>query len=272
MTICERAATFLLTGVLMIFFLAGCGTLPNGRGWGEDAIWPVDAGRVGRAARDALLDPGTLVPLAGAAVFAIDDFDERVSDWAVDHNPVFGSERGADDASNWIRNGLEIEAYGTPMLTPSGDTAEQWLPAKLRGYAVTIGTTEAVGGVMTLMKDQIDRERPDKSAMDSFPSGHSMRASSYATLSNRNLRYVEMPEPVRPVLRTANVLAAAGAGWARVEAGRHYPSDVLVGAALGHFLTAFLYDAFMNLPEDAPVDIAVFPVEGGAGIGLALWF
>lgn len=272
MTVRRRAAAFLWIGASTIFFCAGCGTLPNGRGWGEDAIWPVDGGRVVRAARDALLDPYTLAPLAGAAVFTIDDFDERVSDWAIDHNPIFGSVDDADDASNWLRNGLEIEAYATPMLTPSGDTAEQWIPAKLRGYAVAIGSTEAVGGVMTVMKEQIERERPDKSAMDSFPSGHSMRAFSYATLSNRNLKYIEMPEPVRPVLRTVNVLTATGAAWARVEAGRHYPSDVLVGAALGHFLTAFIYDAFMNLPEDNNVEVAVYPLERGAGVGVAFWF
>ena len=59
---------------------------------------------------------------------------------------------------------------------------------------------------------------------------------------------------------------------ARVEAQRHYPSDVLAGTALGHFLTAFIHDAFLNLPENADVDFAVFGVEGGAGVELAFRF
>jgi hypothetical protein len=272
MALRRRTAAFLLIAASTVVFLAGCGTLPNGRGWGQDALWPVDAGRVVRAARDALLDPGTLVPLAGAAVFAIDDFDERVSDWAAERHPVFGSMHGADDASTWIRNALEIEAFATPLATPSGDTLKQWLPAKLRGYGVEVGASEVVGQTTTLLKDQIERTRPDHSDVDSFPSGHAVRAFSYMTLSNRNLQSVEAMEDVRPVLKTVNVVAAAGVGWARVEAGRHYPSDVLVGAALGHFLTAFLHDAFMNLPEDGSVDYAVFPIDGGAGIGLALRF
>jgi membrane-associated phospholipid phosphatase len=57
-----------------------------------------------------------------------------------------------------------------------------------------------------------------------------------------------------------------------VEGQQHYPSDVLVGAALGHFLTAFIHDALLNLPEDGNVDFAVFPVKGGAGMKLAFRF
>jgi len=57
-----------------------------------------------------------------------------------------------------------------------------------------------------------------------------------------------------------------------VEGKAHYPSDVLAGAALGHFLTAFIYDAFMNLPEDSKVDVAIAPLDGGATINLAWRF
>ncbi len=53
---------------------------------------------------------------------------------------------------------------------------------------------------------------------------------------------------------------------------KHDPSAVLAGAALGHFLTAFVHDAFLNLPEDADVDFAVFGVEGGVGVELAFRF
>jgi membrane-associated phospholipid phosphatase len=57
-----------------------------------------------------------------------------------------------------------------------------------------------------------------------------------------------------------------------VEGQRHYPSDVLAGAALGHFLTAFIHDAFLNLPEDGTVAFAAFPVKGGAGVELSFRF
>jgi len=54
-----------------------------------------------------------------------------------------------------------------------------------------------------------------------------------------------------------------GTGWARVEAGFHYPSDVLVGMAIGNFNGAFFDDAFMGLPSKAQVAMALAPVPGG---------
>jgi len=55
-----------------------------------------------------------------------------------------------------------------------------------------------------------------------------------------------------------------GTGWARVEAGFHYPSDVLVGMALGDFNGAFFNDAFMGLPQPTRLAFAVEPVHAGA--------
>ena len=53
---------------------------------------------------------------------------------------------------------------------------------------------------------------------------------------------------------SANTLAAATA-WARVEAEKHYPADVLAGAAPGHFLTTVIHDSMMGL--DSAVQVGV---------------
>jgi membrane-associated phospholipid phosphatase len=59
--------------------------------------------------------------------------------------------------------------------------------------------------------------------------------------------------------------AAAATAWARVEANKHYPSDVLAGAAIGHFLTAFIHDSFLGLPEESYLFHLEFaPVKKGA--------
>lgn len=269
----RRIAAGLLPCVASIVLLsAGCGTLENGRGWGQDALWPVDGERVAHAAHDALFSPATLVPLAGALAFQIDGFDERVSDWAVEHTPVFGSPDRAGTVSTDLRNALLLEAIVMPLATPSGDTLGEWAPAKLKGYGVELSALGVTGGITELLKDAARRERPDETDDKSFPSGHASAAFSAATLADRNLRYVDGLEDVRPVLDVANTVLAAGTGWARVEAGKHYPSDVLFGAALGHFLTAFIHDAFMNLPDDSNVDLDFFSMEGGGGIELALHF
>jgi hypothetical protein len=212
------------------------------------------------------------VPLGGGLLFALDDFDGRVSDWASDHNPIFGSRRNARNASDNLRTALLMESAVTALATPSGDEPTEWTFSKLKGLGVEYVAIRATYDVTGWLKNDIDRQRPDKSNDYSFPSGHSSSSFSYMTLANRNLDSIDLPEPVTPVLKTGNLLLATSVAWARVEGRRHYPSDVLVGAALGHFLTAFIHDAFMNLPEDNRVQLAILPLDRGAVIGLALRF
>lgn len=257
---------------LLAIVLTGCGTLPTGRGWGQDAFYPIDLERVSRAAHGAFFNVNTLVPLAGAAVFAVDDFDERASDWAVKHAPIFGSPRDARDASDDLRTALEIEAVITALATPSGDEPGRWAGSKLKGAAVELLAAGATDNITGWLKSGTDRTRPDKTSDRSFPSGHASEAFCFATLSNRNVDLINMPGSLRPAIKTSNLVLASGVAWARVEAQRHYPSDVLAGAALGHFLTAFIHDAFLNLPEDRGVDLAIFPFDGGAGVELAFRF
>ncbi|HNS19427.1 MAG TPA: phosphatase PAP2 family protein [Sedimentisphaerales bacterium] len=261
-----------LAAVSVLLFVVGCGALDGGRGWGEDALWPVDLPRVGRAARDALFDRATLAPLAGAAVFAIDDFDNRASDWAVKHTPIFGSTNDARDASDCLKDVLLAEAVVTAVLTPSGDTSGEWLCAKLKGGVVEIGAVAATYSATDLVKDLTDRQRPDRSGDNSFPSAHASASAACATLGNRNLDHLDFLGGARPVLEVVNAVLVTSVGWARVEAGRHHPSDVLVGMALGHFVAAFIHDGFLNLPEDGRVDIDAFASESGAGLALSIRF
>jgi hypothetical protein len=272
---CNASKSFLLLlpfGFLVFLFVTGCGTLENGRRWGQDAFRPIDFKRIGRAAHDAFFDPQTLVPLGGALVFAIDDFDERVSDWAVKRNPIFGNVEDAKDASDYLKDALEVEVVVTALATPGGDFSGQWAYSKLKGLGVELLAAGATTGLTDGLKDATNRERPDKSSRRSFPSAHASGAFSYMTLSNRNIDSIDMPGALKPPLKIGNFLLASGVAWARVEGQRHYPSDVLAGAALGHFLTAFIHDAFINLPEDSNVNFAVFPAKSGAGIALAFRF
>jgi hypothetical protein len=71
---------------------------------------------------------------------------------------------------------------------------------------------------------------------------------------------------------TGNTILGVGVGWARVEAGVHYPSVSLVGMALGNLLASFIHDALMNLPQDNDIDVAFFPTEEGVGLTLSFAF
>ena len=95
---------------------------------------------------------------------------------------------------------------------------------------------------------------------------------TYVGYFREDAESIDALDGIRPVLQIGNTVLASGVAWARVEARKHYPSDVLAGAALGHFLTAFIHDAFLNLPEDGSVDFSIYPMKGGAGLELCFRF
>ena len=241
--------------------LCGCGTLPNGRGWGQDATirpgWKAIRDSAVRAAKS----PYTWVPLAGALLLQIDDWDEDISDWAADKTPLFGSQTSARDASDTLRNLSVAALIATTLATPSGDSSNDWLAAKGKGIAVAAAANLLNGGATTGLKNWSDRTRPDGIGDNSFPSGHGSVATVNATLAVRNLQSIDMDTKYRRAMGIGFGLFAGGAAWARVEANVHFPSDVLVGAALGHFVATFINDAFMGLDESGTkaVDLSLAP-------------
>ena len=66
--------------------------------------------------------------------------------------------------------------------------------------------------------------------------------------------------------RTADVgltVLTLGTSWARIEAGWHYPSDTLVGMALGNFIASFINDAFLGLEEGSSSTLGLAAAPDG---------
>ena len=243
----------ILTGLLILF--SGCSTLPSGRGWGED-VSLTNWHRIKQAALNAAKDPETWAPLAGAAVFSIGDLDEDVSDWLSKETPVFGSARAAEDASDYLKDTLSVIKTATALATPSGDTAAEWLPSKLKGMAVIAVASGVPASITSVIKKEAGRRRPNGSDSRSFPSGHATQAYASSTLASRNVNSLDLSEKSRRLLRYTFKGMAAGTAWARVEANVHFPSDVLFAAAMSHFLSAFIHDAFMGLDDSTTVSFS----------------
>jgi membrane-associated phospholipid phosphatase len=96
-----------------------------------------------------------------------------------------------------------------------------------------------------LLKELVDRERPDGSGDDAFPSGHTTMAFQGASFIHR-----------RYGLRTAwpAYALAAWTGWTRIEAGEHDAADVLAGAALGVASSYLFTDRFENVEVSVRLD------------------
>jgi membrane-associated phospholipid phosphatase len=261
----KRSNLMVLSAVTFILFaVAGCGTLNEGRRWGQDAIYPVDLKKIPRAAFNALVDPQTLIPAAGALVFGLSRWDKKVSHWASGHTPIFGSIQNAQNDRLYLEIPLYTETFITALATPSGDDSKDWVYSKLKGIAVEGAAELVTAGATSLLKDTTGRTRPNQGGKTSFPSGEASAAFSSVALSNRNLDSIELPQEVKIPLKVVNILLGSSVAWARVEAQAHFPSDVLAGAALGNFLSATVHDGFLNLPKEKRYGFNIFPMRGGA--------
>ena len=247
--------------VLLASLATGCSTLPNGQRWGENASFP-GWEKLKSTAWKAARDPQTWVPLAGALVLSVGDLDEDLSDWAVRETPLFGSEDSADDASDDMRVALGLTTIVSALSTPGGTGSVEWAGAKFKGLLVEASAAALTASATANLKDLTERDRPNGRQDNSFPSAHSSAAFSFAALTSRNVNAMNLRPATKKVMRySANTVAGLTA-WARVEAKKHYPTDVLVGAALGHFISAVIHDSMMGL--DTPVQVGV-NLDGDSG-------
>ena len=236
-----------LIGLALFAALAGCASSPP---------------RLGAAALAAAQSPRTWVPLAGAAVLSVGDLDETVSDWAADERPLFGG--SAEGASDDLRNAAVVGYLVTAVAVPADDAADRarrvgW------GLAALVAQGRAVEG----LKDVVERQRPDGSNDRSFPSGHAGVASGAATLGQRNLRGMAIAPGWQRGLSIGFDALAVGTAWARVEAEKHHAADVLTGYAIGHFITAFVSEAFIE-PRLPTAELAFRGFGNGGALRLTV--
>ena len=180
----------------------------------------------------------------------VDSWDEDVSEWARDETPIFGSEGSAQDWSDGLRNAA-VAGYAVSVLAT---------PSKARNAAVGVGAFAVTAGITEGLKVATSRERPNGIDDKSLPSGHAANAAVFNTLTVHNLQAIDMGSRLRTSLEIGAGAVTVGTAWARVESGDHYPSDVLVGMALGNFMGAFFAQTFLGLEPDARLAFGAEPV------------
>ena len=242
----------------LVLLASGCAT------WSDRPEADPNASRFERirvAAVNAARDPATWIPAAGAVAFRMGDLDERVSDWAYEHTPIFGSPEDANQASTDLRAVACAAAVLMPLsIPPPVDSARAGM-TKTQGLTggLAVGLTNSA--IVGFMKDETDEIRPNGNP-GSFPSSHTSQAFACATSASRSLESVPMSAGMRKALRINLTAIAAATAWGRVEAHHHYPSDTLAGAALGNFLANFMFDAFLkpansNKEQGATADVSL---------------
>jgi membrane-associated phospholipid phosphatase len=65
-------------------------------------------------------------------------------------------------------------------------------------------------------------------------------------MSSRNVDAMHLSRATQAWMKAGFSTIAVAEGWARVEGGVHFPTDVLVGEALGNFVARLFHDAFLG--------------------------
>ena len=171
------------------------------------------------------------VALLLGLVFAGSSMDNNISDYLTSKYPLSGSAETARNISDWGKHSLKASMLISGLIYDPVAVPFQELGSR------------ATSRIVSHVKHTSLRTRPDGSDRLSFPSGHATGASyrAHSTIQNLNGRY--------PHLETAIQAVAIGTAYFRVESGRHYPSDVLIGYALGKYMSdavgngvTFLFD------------------------------
>ena len=242
---------------VFLSFSSGCTTVQR--------YWPSNA-RLQNSAVRALRHPGTWMPAVGSAAITLGGWDQEISDWAREETPVFGSSQSAQDNSDFF---LSFAHYGMILsaLAVHSDSESYWLPMVKRLTWEHVGVQAAIT-VRKPIKKITDRNRPNGDP-ESFPSGHSTRAFAYVGMTYRNIDALDLDPVWGYSAKFIETCFGYSTAWARVEAGAHYPTDVLAGAALANFVSLFIYDAFFE--NDDNVDVHAILYEKG-GIVLSLQY
>lgn len=119
---------------------------------------------------------------------------------------------------------ISAAAFGSTFYMDDPEGRTQFYPA----FLTNLVATEA-------LKYTVQRERPDASDKHSFPSGHTSIAFQGAAFIHQRYGF-EYAIPA--------YLLGAYVGYTRVDAKKHYTSDVLAGAALGIVSSFYFVDPY----------------------------
>jgi hypothetical protein len=157
-------------------------------------------------------------------------FDQQLSDAAKNNQYVTTGNTISGDALSTVLAAGAVTYAGINWA--NGDDGKRF---EVAGEALV-----ATGIVTQTLKFATNRKRPDGGTNDSFPSGHTSLAFCGATLLARS---IEADTDSHSKLGYLLWVPATYVAVDRVEAGRHWPSDVVFSALMATMLTNTIWNA-----------------------------
>ncbi|MEM1359551.1 MAG: phosphatase PAP2 family protein [Bacteroidota bacterium] len=190
---------------------------------------------------------------------------------------IFFLDRGATRQRSEQYRKLSDRLLQGSLLLPASLMATK--PA--RSKPLLIGLMAVETGLLTegstkLLKVIFRRRRPltynpdfplgeqlDNNALQSFPSGHTSNTAALSFFTAKVFHDLHPESPLRPYVWVAAGVIPALTGYARFRAGKHFPSDILVGYALGAAMGIMVPEWHK---EGNAKKLRVLPTEDGIGL------
>ncbi len=132
---------------------------------------------------------------------------------------------------------------------------------------ITAKSELLVTAIVFSMKHFIHDMRPDGSADNTMPSGHTAQAFASATLLDMEYRETS------PWISVGGYLCATATGFFRVANNRHWASDVLIGAGIGIASVKVVYLTHRYRLGKMPTAVLVPTIyQNGGGVAFAMKF
>jgi len=197
--------------------------------------------------REGLIFGGSAIMFGGS--FWIDNARKPISiEEIMSSVPSVNSfdRQALNNSSLQAKNASDVLFYFTSAV-PMGLLASSQLRGKEVGYLMMYGETVALnGGITFLVKSISDRKRPyfynssfpieerqDKDARKAFFSGHTSHTAALSFFTARVFADIYPESKWKRAIWTGAAIIPAATAYFRVQAGRHFPSDVMVGYAVG---------------------------------------
>ncbi len=148
---------------------------------------------------------------------------------------------GADQVSDLLVRGLMVAPVGQMVAGPGRDQAGRLAVMYVETLLLNGGATYALKSLFGRTRPYVHNDDPripealkrDATARRSWPSGHTSNAFAAAVFFAATFEKLQPDSPARGWVWGGCLGAAATTGVLRYVAGRHYPTDILAGAALG---------------------------------------
>ena len=251
--------------VLLSFLISSCALFTKKGEWGKRAWYPVHWDKIKTAFKKNITSAHVWAPVASAGVLNVMAWDNNLQNWINHERIIFDDQTEAENYSYTFNEILKYEMYLSIFITPSNDSENDlgnYALNKLKGGTLVNVASSASTQAHHILRKSTDRTRPSGHDNNSMPSGHATQSGARRVLVTRNLEATDIQKTHQLLINTLNTTLSAGVMWARVEGDNHYPTDVLMGYALGSFLSGFIYDSLINLEPNHTFSLA--PVKQGA--------